>query len=66
MKVNTNSNDRWILDQLIGIRMLERELAAALHKPPAAGTDRLHRRIRQLNAWVDAVDRSLSARRPAA
>ena len=61
MPTTTSVNDQWILNQLIGIRMLEQELAAALGKPSIRGKAQLRRRIRQLNAWVDAVDHSLSA-----
>ncbi len=60
MPRNTSVNDQWILNQLIGIRMLEQELASALDKPSIRGKEQLRRRIRQLSAWVDAVDHSLS------
>jgi hypothetical protein len=61
MQSNTHTNDQWIVNQLVGIRMLEQELASALGKPSIRGKEHLRRRIRQLNAWVDAVDHSLSA-----
>jgi hypothetical protein len=60
MQTNTSVNDQWIVNQLVGIKMLEQELASALNKP-SVGKEQLRRRIRQLNAWVDAVDHSLSA-----
>lgn len=62
MSRHTVISDRWIVSQLIGIRMLERELAHALDKPSGVGKERLERRLRQLNSWVDAVDQSLSSR----
>lgn len=65
MQNNASVNDQWIVNQLVGIRMLEQELASALGKPSIRGKEQLRQRIRQLNAWVDAVDHSLStARQP--
>ena len=57
---NTSAKDQWILNQLIGIRMLEQEVAATLRKPSIRGKEQLRNRILQLNAWVDAVDHSLA------
>lgn len=64
MSKNLSANERWILNQLMGIRSLEEEVASALRKPSGNGTQRIRRRINELNSWLDAVDHSLSARSP--
>lgn len=61
MQTNTRTSDQWIVNQLLGIRMLEQELASALGQPSLREKAQLRARIRQLSAWVDAVDNSLSA-----
>src|SRR5262249_39498468 len=55
------ASDCWLVSQLLGIRMLERELAHAFKKPHAR-KEHLRRRVKQLHSWVEAVDRALVAR----
>lgn len=57
MSKDTVMNDYWIMGQLAGIRMLERELSGAFSK--AAAPAELQRRVAQLNAWVNLVDQAL-------
>jgi hypothetical protein len=52
--------DCWIVGQLAGIRMLERELSDTLRKPGARGNEELRQRVAQLNSWVSMVDQALA------
>jgi hypothetical protein len=56
------TKDCWILGQLTGIRMMERELTSALKQPKTPKRD-LRLRIAQLNSWLDQVDNALSCSR---
>ncbi len=61
MAKNRKLNDYWVIGQLMGIRMLEREVAAALKKPGARNRAGIQRRIAHLKSWVDALDQELGA-----
>ena len=61
MKNNLYVSDCWIMSQLNGIRMLERELDQAFKRPGEPYVDVL-RRLNQLNTWLNLVDRALSLR----
>ena len=65
MRTDVLTRDCWIVSQLAGIRMLERELTDAIGKPGAVGED-LQRRVAQLTSWVNLVDDALSGRPSAA
>jgi len=54
-------NDYWVISQLMGIRMLEREVAAALKKPGARNNPSLQKRVAHLKSWVDALEQKLSS-----
>lgn len=59
MRIETN-RDQWIVGQLAGIRMLERELAEAFRSPGAGSGVELQRRVAKLNSWVNLVDDALT------
>jgi hypothetical protein len=61
----SNAGCSWIVDQLIGIRELERQLVTAL----ASGDQpcmQLRSRVGELDRWVDILDRAPDASAPAA
>jgi len=62
MKTDVVTKDCWIVGQLAGIRMLERELADAFRRPRASAGEDLRQRVAQLNSWVNIVDEALAAR----
>jgi hypothetical protein len=62
MKRDVAIKDCWIVGQLAGIRMLERELADAFRRPRASAGEDLRQRVAELNAWVNMVDEVLAAR----
>ena len=53
------TGDCWILGQLTGIRMMERELTGALQQPDTP-REYLRRQITQLNSWLDLVEDALT------
>jgi hypothetical protein len=55
-------NDAWVMGQLAGIKVLERELSAQFKKSKPGASEMLRRRVAQLNSWVSLVDDALSAR----
>jgi hypothetical protein len=62
MKRDVAIKDCWIVGQLTGIRMLERELADAFRRPRASAGEDLRQRVAELNSWVNIVDEALAAR----
>ena len=60
MKTNVASRECWIVGQIAGIRMLERELADAFRSPAAGAREDLRRRVAELNCWLNALDHALS------
>ncbi len=56
------TKDCWIMGQLAGIRMLERELTDAFKKPSARAGKDLRRRVDELNSWLNLVDDALTLR----
>jgi len=60
MKTDVVTKDCWIVGQLAGIRMLERELSDALKRPGAQPGKDLQRRVDELNSWVNFVDNALT------
>jgi hypothetical protein len=56
------AQDCWIVGQLAGIRMLERELTQALKSPAARTREELRRRVDELNSWLNLVDEALTNR----
>jgi hypothetical protein len=62
MKREVAIKDCWIVGQLAGIRMLERELTDALSRPGASAGEDLRQRVAELNSWVNIVDEALAAR----
>ena len=63
MKTDVVTKDCWIVGQLAGIRMLERELSDAFKRPSAQpGDEDLQRRVDELNSWVNLVDNALTVR----
>ena len=65
MKTDLVAKDCWILGQLAGIRMLERELSDAFERPSAQAGEDLQRRVDELNSWVNLVDDALTRSGPA-
>jgi hypothetical protein len=64
MKRDIVTKDCWILGQLAGIRILERELTNAFSQPGARPGEDLRRRVVQLNSWLNIVDEALTSRAP--
>ena len=62
MKTDVVAKDCWIVGQLAGIRMLERELSDAFKRPSAQAGEDLQRRVDELNSWVNLVDTALTLR----
>ena len=62
MKADVVTKDCWIVGQLAGIRMLERELSDAFKRPGAQPGEDLQRRVHELNSWVNLVDNALTLR----
>ena len=60
MKTDVVAKDCWIVGQLAGIRMLERELSDAFKRPSAQAGEDLQRRVDELNSWVNLVDNALT------
>jgi hypothetical protein len=55
------ASDTWIVNQLIGIKILEKELTSAVEDGgdhPAALRDR----VAALNSWLDLLDHTLNAK----
>ncbi len=65
MHKGTKVNGAWIVDRLIAIRALERELTEALSSGNSACDPCLRSRVQQLKSWVDSLDRALEAHRAA-
>ena len=62
MKTDVVAKDCWIVGQLAGIRILERELIDAFGRSsPGAGED-LRRRVDELNSWLNLVEDALGVR----
>ena len=64
MKTDVVAKDCWIVGQLTGIRMLERELTDAFNEPSAQASEDLRRRVGELNSWLNLVDDALTNRNP--
>lgn len=66
MSANSAVNGSWIVNQLIGIRNLERELHDALSNRDKACDVCLRSKVAQLKSWVNLLDQALeqSAARP--
>jgi hypothetical protein len=62
MKADVVTQDCWIMGQLAGIHILERELTDALKRPGKPTNKNLQRRIAQLNSWLNSVDDALTGR----
>ena len=62
MKTDAVAKDCWIVGQLAGIRMLERELTDAFNEPSAQANEDLRRRVGELNSWLNLVDDALTNR----
>ena len=62
MKTDVVAKDCWIVGQLAGIRMLERELTDAFNEPSAQTSEDLRRRVGELNSWLNLVDDALTNR----
>jgi hypothetical protein len=54
------ANDCWILGQLTGIRMLERELTEAFNSREERRADGIRQRLSQLNSWLNLMDDALT------
>ena len=65
MKMNLVTKDCWIVGQIAGIRILERELADALKTPESASGGEILRRVEELNSWLNLVDDALTVWKPA-
>ena len=61
MHRSSKVNGWWIVDRLIAIKALERELSEALAKGDAACGACLQTRVEQLNSWVGSLERALAA-----
>ena len=59
MSRNSHQTYAWIVDQLIGIRNLERELSEALADRKGRCGAELYFKIAALNLWADVLDRVL-------
>ncbi len=62
MKTDVAATDCWIVGQLAGIRMLERELSDAFKRPSETVSEDLRRQVDELNSWLNLVDHALSVR----
>lgn len=62
MKADVVAKDCWIVGQLAGIRMLERELNDPLRRPSERASQDLRRRVDQLNWRLNLVDDALTVR----
>jgi hypothetical protein len=62
MRTDVATKDCWIMGQLPGIRMLERELTDAFKKPSALRGKELRRRVDELNSWLNLVEDALTLR----
>ena len=62
MKTDVVAKDCWIVGQLAGIRMLERDLSDAFKGPGAQADQNLQRRVDELKSWVNLVDNALTVR----
>jgi hypothetical protein len=63
---NSNTNGRWIVDRLIAIKGLERELKETLSSGNDACRACLRTRVQQLNASIESLDRALDEDRATA
>jgi hypothetical protein len=62
METDAVDKDCWIVGQLAGIRMLERELSEAFKRPRESVSEDLRRRVDELNSWLNLVDEALTFR----
>ena len=62
MKTDVAAKDCWIVGQLAGIRMLERELSDAFKRPSERASEDLRRQVEELKAWLNLVDDALTVR----
>lgn len=62
MKTDVVEKDCWIVSQLAGIRMLERELTDAFTMSSPGANEDLRRRVDELNSWLNLVDDVLTVR----
>lgn len=61
MHPNSKTDGGWIVDRLMAIKALERELSDVLANGNATCGACLRTRVRQLNSWVESLDRALDA-----
>jgi hypothetical protein len=64
MDANHLATDCWIVSQLTGIRMLERQLGEALLNGNGRQSASLHLQVVKLQSWVSQVDKALSSQTP--
>ena len=62
MKTDAVAKDCWIVGQLAGIRLLERELSDAFKRPSERASEDLRRQVDELNSWLNLVDDALTVR----
>jgi hypothetical protein len=62
MKTDIVGEECWIVAQLEGILILERELTDVFKRPGARTDNGLQRRVAQLNSLVNLVDDALTRR----
>ncbi len=58
------ADDTWIVNQLIGIKILEKELGSAV-SVGEGHTAALRERVAALNSWLDLLDHALNANQEA-
>jgi hypothetical protein len=56
---STGIDDHWILDQLFGIRNLEKTIQRTLRNCGGAINEAIRRQIAELDAWVEQFDEAL-------
>jgi hypothetical protein len=61
--MNKHPRASWIVDQLIEIRKVERQVSKALVRADVGRVTQLRFRLAELNRWLDELDRALE--RPA-
>jgi hypothetical protein len=62
MKMNVVAKDSWIVGQLAGIRMLERELTDSSPMSSPGANEDIRRRVDDLNSCLNLVDDALTVR----
>jgi hypothetical protein len=62
MNSNHLANDCWIVSQLTGIRMLEKQISDALVSGKRRQNGTLRLQVARLKSWVSQVDHALSVR----